>query len=56
MDLHEAELKKHGKDYEFHRYDGAGHGFMRDGSDDFREAAATDAWKRTLDLFAAELR
>ena len=37
-------------------YEGAGHGFMRDGSDDFREAAATDAWKRTLDLFAAELR
>jgi carboxymethylenebutenolidase len=25
-DLHEAELKRHGKAYEFHRYDGAGHG------------------------------
>jgi carboxymethylenebutenolidase len=37
-------------------YEGAGHGFMRDGSDDYRETAATDAWKRTLDLFAAELR
>ena len=24
VDLHEAELKRHGKDYEFHRYDGAG--------------------------------
>ena len=37
-------------------YEGAGHGFMRDGSDDFDEAAATDAWKRTLDLFGANLR
>ena len=25
---HEAELKKYGKNYEFHRYDGAGHGFF----------------------------
>jgi carboxymethylenebutenolidase len=37
-------------------YEGAGHGFMRDGSEDFDEAAATDAWKRTLDLFGANLR
>ena len=29
-------------------YPGAGHGFMRDGSDDFREDAATDAWARLL--------
>ena len=28
VDQHEAELKKHGKQYEFHRYDGAGHGFF----------------------------
>ena len=28
VDQHEAELKKHGKTYEFHRYDGAGHGFF----------------------------
>src|SRR5690348_15806337 len=28
VDQHEAELKKHGKNYEFHRYDGAGHGFF----------------------------
>jgi dienelactone hydrolase len=27
VDLHEAELKRHGKAYESHRYDGAGHGF-----------------------------
>jgi dienelactone hydrolase len=28
IDQHEAELKKYGKDYEFHRYDGARHGFF----------------------------
>ena len=28
VNLHEAELKKHDKKYEFHRYDGAGHGFF----------------------------
>ena len=28
VDQHEAELKKHRKDYEFHRYDGAGHGIF----------------------------
>ena len=28
VNLHEADLKKHNKDYEFHRYDGAGHGFF----------------------------
>src|SRR5919202_218792 len=28
VDVHEAELKKQGKNYEFHRYDGAGHGFF----------------------------
>jgi carboxymethylenebutenolidase len=37
-------------------YEGAGHGFMRDGTDDYREVAAADAWKRTLELFAAHLR
>ena len=28
VDQHEAALKQHGKKYEFHRYDGAGHGFF----------------------------
>src|SRR5581483_12026469 len=28
VNQHEAELKKHGKAYEFHRYDGAGHGIF----------------------------
>ena len=28
VDQHEAELRRLGKDYEFHRYDGASHGFF----------------------------
>jgi carboxymethylenebutenolidase len=28
VDQHEAALKEHGKTYEFHRYNGAGHGFF----------------------------
>jgi carboxymethylenebutenolidase len=37
------------------RYEGAGHGFNRDGSPAYDEAAATDAWARTLDWFARNL-
>jgi carboxymethylenebutenolidase len=37
------------------RYPDAGHGFNRDGSSSYDEAAATDAWMRTLDWFADNL-
>jgi carboxymethylenebutenolidase len=37
------------------RYAHAGHGFNRDGSPDHVEAAAADAWARTLDWFATNL-
>ena len=36
-------------------YAEAGHGFNRDGSPDYVESAATDAWARTLDWFADNL-
>jgi carboxymethylenebutenolidase len=36
-------------------YPEAGHGFMRDGSDDFHEASAADAWTRVLAFFAEHL-
>jgi carboxymethylenebutenolidase len=36
-------------------YEGAGHGFMRDGSESYAEAAATDAWKRLLAFFHEQL-
>ena len=36
-------------------YEDAGHGFMRDGSTNYDEAAATDAWRRLLEFFGTHL-
>ena len=44
----EAELKKHGKTYEFHRYDGAGHGFFANNRPGYRPEQATDGWKKAI--------
>ena len=44
VDQHEAALKEHGKTYEFHRYDGAGHGFFAVNRPGYRPAQATAAW------------
>jgi carboxymethylenebutenolidase len=43
---HEAELKKHGKQYEFHRYPGAGHGFFYYHRPSYRQAQAVDGWQK----------
>lgn len=45
---HEAELKKHGKVYEFHRYDGAGHGFFYYDRAAYRQAQAMDGWQKVF--------
>jgi carboxymethylenebutenolidase len=37
-------------------YPEADHGFMRDGSASYNEASAHDAWGRTLELFASQLK
>ena len=37
-------------------YEDAEHGFMRDGSANYHEAAATDAWARLLAFFGQHLR
>ena len=37
-------------------YEDAEHGFMRDGSDNYHETAATDAWTRLLAFFAQHLQ
>jgi carboxymethylenebutenolidase len=39
-------LKKHGKNYEFHRYDGAGHGFFYYDRPAYRTEQAIDAWQK----------
>jgi carboxymethylenebutenolidase len=43
---HEAELKKHGKDYEFHMYPDAGHGFFYYHRPAYRQAQAVDGWQK----------
>ena len=48
VDQHEAELKKHGKQYEFHRYDGAGHGFFYYDRAAYRQAQAVDGWQKVF--------
>ena len=52
----EAELKKLGKDYEFHRYDGAGHAFWSYDRPSYRPESAMDGWKHTFEFFAKNLQ
>ncbi len=46
VDQHEAELKACGKTHEFHRYDGAGHGFFYWHRPLYRPEQAMDGWSR----------
>jgi len=52
----EAALKEHGKVYEFHRYDGAGHAFMSWYRPHYRVEQSNDAWKKVLDFYGRVLR
>ena len=56
-DTFDAELKRLGKDFEFHTYDGAGHAFMdHTNPDRYHEASASAAWPRTIDFFNNHLK
>ncbi len=55
VDQHEAELKKAGKSYEFHRYDGAGHGFTYWHRPLYRPEAAMDSWGKVFAFFGKHL-
>ena len=44
--IHEAELKKHGKAYEFHMYADAGHGFFYYDRPNYRQAQTVDGWQK----------
>jgi len=55
VDQHEAELKKHGKHYEFHRYDGAGHGFFYYDRPMYRIEQALDGWKKVFGFLQKHL-
>ena len=56
VDLHEAELKKYGKDYAFYRYDGVGHAMWNYGSDTYRPGPAIDSWNKALAFFDKHLK
>jgi len=55
VDQHEAELKRLGKDYEFHRYDGASHGFFYYMTPAYRPEAAMDGWEKVFAFFGSHL-
>ena len=55
VDIHEAALRKHRKSYEFHRYDGAGHGFFYYHSPMYRPEQAMDGWNRIFAFFGEHL-
>jgi carboxymethylenebutenolidase len=56
VDRHEEELKRHGKEYEFHRYDGAGHGFFYYDRPAYRPQAAMDGWNKLFVFFDKHLK
>ena len=56
VNQHEAELQKHGKEYTFHRYDGAGHGFWYYTGESYRPVQAMDSWDKALAFFTEKLK
>jgi carboxymethylenebutenolidase len=57
VDALEAALVSHGKPHEFHRYDGAGHGFFYyDRPSAFRAEAAVDGWAKVWEFLDRTLR
>ena len=55
VDQHETELKKHNKDYEFHMYPGAGHGFFYYDRPAYRQEQAMDGWGKIWDFLHRKL-
>ncbi len=52
----EAELKRLGKNYEFHRYDGAGHGFFATDRPGYRPEQAVDGWQKVFAFYEKHLQ
>jgi carboxymethylenebutenolidase len=51
----EETLKRLGKSYEFHRYDGAGHAFFNVLRPSFRPEQAMDGWAKVMAFFSKNL-
>lgn len=56
VDRLEAELKRLNKNYEFHRYDGAGHGIWYYDKPMYRQQQAMESWNLTLEFFDKYLK
>ena len=52
----EQALQKHGKTYEFHTYENAGHAFFAVDRPNYRQAAAIDGWKKVFAFYGKYLR
>ena len=52
---HEAALKQHHKDYEFHIYPNAGHGFFYHLRPAYRQEQATDGWAKVFNFLERKL-
>jgi carboxymethylenebutenolidase len=55
VDKTEETLKRLGKTYEFHRYDGAGHNFLNHHGAGYRQQQALDGWKKVLAFYEKHL-
>ncbi len=55
VDQQEEALKANNKTYEFHRYDGAGHGFFAVDRPSYRPEQATDGWRHVFNWFGKYL-
>lgn len=56
VDETERLLKEHGKEYEFYRYDGAGHGIWYYDKEVYRQEAAMDSFNKTIAFFDKYLK
>ena len=56
VDILEERLKKLGKTYELHRYEGAGHGIWYYDKPMYRQEQAMDSWNKALAFFDRELK
>lgn len=52
VDRLEAELRRIGVPHQFRRYDGTGHGYMYQGTSNYRPASALDSWTKSFEFLA----
>ena len=52
---HEQALQEHGKEFEFHMYEDAGHGFFYWNRPAYRIEQAMDGWDKIWDFFGRHL-